>query len=290
MSTCDPIYKKINFLVQGKFEKLPDKYLQRYNEFKTDNYGTEIIDVGRTLLKYIIEVIKKDAKKGAEFINYLSTGYPGKPNTDFYFSIYECINLQRLYVESLKEFGFKNVRNQGLIINAYFRWYCSVYETYRKLLVFCLVCHKFSTDQTFNNIDYYLFNIGHPEKILKSETPSSKHKSILEYFEGNIRHSISHSNIMLLKGIKEPNLFSIVIRHSSDEKNSSFQEGFDTFEDFVKNVDKNISILYQSMRFFLTYSTGFIIEMYGEKYNDFLGGTINVDPVTQRMVNDGALF
>jgi len=286
----DQLYKKIKFLYQGKFENLPEPYLQQFKNFKNDNYGQEVINNGRIFLQFIIEIIRKNAKKGAEFISYLSLGYPNKKNTDLYFSILECINLQRLYINSMKNFGFKDLKIQALIINAYFRWYCSVYETYRKMLIYCIVCHKSSTNQEFKDIDYYLYNIGHPEKILRSETSIKKHELILKYFIGDVRHSISHSNIMLLKGEKESNLFSIVIRHSSDDNNSSYQLYFDSFEDFVKSVDKDISILYHSMRFFLAITTGYIIEIYGERYNEYLGGKIDISPITKRMMNDGALF
>lgn len=284
------LYKKIKFLYQGKFEQLPQPFLQDYHGYKNDNYGDEIIKVGKTLLQFVIEVIRKDAIKGAEYISYLSMGYPNKNNTDLYFSIQECINLQRLYLNSMSSFGLKDLKIQALVINAFFRWYCSVYETYRKVLVYCLACHKYTTNQEFQDIDKYLFDIGHPEKILMAETSPSKHEILLKYFKGEVRHSISHSNIMLLKGEKEPNLFSVVIRHSSDEKNDSHQLYYDTFVDFVKSVDKNISILFQSMRFFLAISNGFIISVYGEKYNEYLGKNTNISEITRRMIKDGALF
>ena len=286
----DQFYKKIKFLYQGKFENLPEPYLQQYKDFKNDTYGNEIISIGKNLLQFIIEIIKKDLTKGAEFISYLTSGYPDKEYTDLYYSINDCVNLQRLYIHSLKTLEFKDPRNQALIINTYFRWYCSVYETYRKMLVYCVVCHKFKTNQEFNDIDFYLFNIGHPEKILRSETSKDKHEQILKYFDGNVRHSISHSNIMLLKGISEPNLFSIVLRQSSDDKNSSNQLYFDSFVEFVKSVDKNISILYHSMRFFFAITSGFIVEKYGEKYNEYVGRDLTITPVTKRMMNDGPLF
>lgn len=286
----DQLYKKIKFLYQGKFDNLPEPYLKQYKEFRSDNYGQEIINVGRVFLQFLIEIIRKDAKKGAEFISYLSLGYPNKKNTDLYFSVHECINLQRLYYNSMKDYGFKDSKIQALIINAYFRWYCSVYETYKKLLVYSIVCHKYSTNQEFKDIDYYLYDIGNPEKVLRSETSSQKHELILKYFNGKVRHSISHSNIMLLKGEKEPNLFSVVLRPSSEDKSSSDQLSIDSFEEFVKGVDEEISILYHSMRFFLAIINGFIISIYGHRYNEYLGGKIDIPQVTLRMMKDGPLF
>lgn len=286
----DEIFNKIKIIDQGKFDLLPDPYLQGYKGYRNDNYGEEIINVGSTLLKFIIEVIKKDEKKGAEFISYLSLGYPNKENTDLYFAIQECVNLQRLYINSARDYGFKDLKIQALVINAYFRWYCSVYETYKKALVYCISCHKFCTNQEFKDIDNYLFNTGNPGKVLRSETSSKIHELILKYFNGEIRHSISHSNIMLLKGVKDPNLFSVAVRFSSDDKKNSEQLYFDTFLDFAKSVDKDISIMYQSLRFFLEISNGFIINCYGEKYNEYLGGEISVPPLTQRIMKDGPLF
>lgn len=285
----DQFFKKIKFLQQGKFENLPEPYLSQYKDVKSDNYGTEIINTGHTLLLFIMDVIRKDYKKGAEFISYLTLGYPEKDFTDLFYSIHDCVNLQRLYINSLKTLDFKILRDQALIINSYFRWYCSVYETYRKFLVYCVVCHKFKTNQEFNDLDYYLFNIGHPEKILRSETNKNRHELILKYFDGEVRHTISHSNIILLKGEKNPNLFSIVLRQSSDDKNSSTQILYDSFEEFVKSVDKKIMIQYQSMRFCFAIISGFLVNTYGEKYNEFIGD-ITIPPITKRIMKDGPMF
>jgi hypothetical protein len=277
-------------LQQGKFENLPEPFLSQYHDFKSDKYGSEIIKTGHALLLYPMDIIRKDFKKGAEFISYLTFGYPEKDYTDLYYSIHDCVNLQRLYKNSLETLDFKNPRDQALIINLYFRWYCSVYETYRKFLVYCVVCHKFNTNQEFNDLDYYLFNIGHPEKILRSETSANRHELILKYFDGEIRHTISHSNIVLLKGEKNPNLFSIVLRQSSDDKNSSNQVLFDSFEDFVKSVDKKIMMQYQSMRFCFVLISGFLTKQYGEKYSEFVGRDISIPAITKRIMNDGAMF
>ena len=156
--------------------------------------------------------------------------------------------------------------------------------------MYCLVCHKFKTNQEFNDLDYYLFNIGHPEKILRSETSKNRHEQILKYFDGEVRHTISHSNIVLLKGEKNPNLFSIVLRQSSDDKNSSSQVLFDSFEDFVKSVDKKIMMQYQSMRFCFALISGFLTREYGEEYSEFVGRDISIPPITKRIMNDGPMF
>ncbi len=285
----EQFFKKIKFLQQGKFEYLPEPFLSQYKDFISDNYGSEIIKTGHALLLFVMDVIRKDYKKGAEFISYLTLGYPRKDYTDLYYSIHDCVNLQRLYINSLKTLDFKNPRDQALIINSYFRWYCSVYETYRKFLVYCVVCHKFKTNQEFDDLDYYLFNIGHPEKILRSETTKTRHELILKYFDGEIRHTISHSNIILLKGEKNPNLFSIILRQSSDDKNSSNQILFESFEEFVKSTDKKIMLQYQSMRFCFVLITGFIVEIYGDKYNKFVGD-ITIPPITKRLMKDGPMF
>ena len=140
------------------------------------------------------------------------------------------------------------------------------------------------------DIDKYLFSIGHPEKILVPQTPKSKHELILKYFYGGIRHSISHSNIILLKGEKEPNIFSVVLRHSSDEKNSAYQEYFESFIDFVKKVEKNISILYNSMRFFGAMTTGYIQGLYEDLFSEYIESVVNIDHIKRRMMKDGPLF
>jgi len=52
----DQFYKKIKFLYQGKFENLPEPYLQQYKDFKNDTYGNEIISIGKNLLQFMSPV------------------------------------------------------------------------------------------------------------------------------------------------------------------------------------------------------------------------------------------
>ncbi len=115
--TNDIFFKKINFLHYGEFQFLPEPFFSQYKEFNSDNYGTEIISTGHALLLFILDVIRKDYKKGAEYISYLTLGYPDKEHTDIYYSIHDCVNLQRLYINSLKTLlcSSKNFLISGLV-------------------------------------------------------------------------------------------------------------------------------------------------------------------------------
>jgi len=282
--------EKLKCVRQGKYEELPKEYRDVYENIFSPNDKSEVLKIGTNLLIYLLDVIIKDPEIGAHLIGYLSVGYPNKKSTDLYFSIYDCVNLQRLYINSSREFGFKNFKTQGLIINAYFRWYCSAYETFRKLLIFCLYCNKIKTGQNFSNIDDYLFGVKNPAATLNAESPKNQIEPILKYYNGEIRHSISHSNICIIKGDKEPNLFSILLRETAPNKNETYERYFENIVDFAKSTQHDISVLYQSMRLFIGVANSYIINCYGDDYKNILGDSIQISPYHARMIKDGPLY
>ena len=60
------IIEKVKTLEKGEFDKIPEPFLSQYNNFLKDKYGKEVVAVGRNLLQYLFDVIKKDVKKGIE--------------------------------------------------------------------------------------------------------------------------------------------------------------------------------------------------------------------------------
>lgn len=286
----ESLTKKLRYVRRGEYEKLPVKYQEIYENIFSAEDKNEVLKVSTKLLIYLLDVVRKDPAMGAHLISYLSVGYPNKKSTDLYFSIYDCINLQRLYLNSSKDFGFDNLKTQGLIINAYFRWYCSAYETFRKLLIFCLYCNKIKTGQDFSNIDDYLFGVSNPASTLYAESPKNQIEPILKYYNGEIRHSISHSNICIIKGEKEPNLFSILLRETSSNKDEIIERYFENIVDFTKQTQQDINVMYQSMRLFVGIATSYVIHCYGDSYKEILGDSIYISPYHTRMIKDGALY
>jgi hypothetical protein len=280
---------KLKYVRQGKYEKLPQKFQEIYNLTLDKVNKREILEVATNLLIYLLDAIRKDPENGAKLLSYLSLGYPDKKSTDLYYSTYECVSLRRLYVNSSREFGYENPKTQSLILNAYFRWYCATYETYRKFLIYCLFCNKVKTGQVFANLDSFLYDTASPVKSLIAETPIKQHEAVLKYYNGEIRHSISHSNVCVIAGEPGSNLHSILVRMTSQEKNNIIEKYYANIVDFANQTERDTTIMYQSMRLFVGVATSYITHCYGDYYNEIVGD-FTINPYYKRMIQNGLLF
>ena len=270
--------KDINQLMTNNdFIELKSFLGSEYYEMITETQGREIIDTGKAMVFYLFDLLKKDISAGLKAFNVILSGYPNIKYSDIFTPYYDSLTTRRLWVKSSEKLDLKNHYNTSLIINTYFRWYSSTFELFRKMLIFDCFCLGQLTGRPIN-VKNYLFSINDPSKKLKAESPAERQK-LLNFYDSTIRHSIAHGNIVII-----PNKY-IVIRETNENKSKIIQIKYGSNPgDFIKDVSKNIEIMYSSIRFFFYITINYLFTKHIELFKLHIDQSILSDDVFISMI------
>jgi hypothetical protein len=279
---------EIKELKKGNYKNvLNGATLKTYNDFSKEANWKDVSSISHSLLLYLFDLFETDLKKGLTMIHYLLDGYPGHKYTSLFTCMYDVITTQRMSLNVETKIDFDTLNDeakdtlQSLIINAFFRWICVVFETYRKFLVFDLFCLKETLGKTWK-IDSFYYH-GSPCQMLKDHSPLQS-KPLIGAFNGITRHSISHGNIFIIQN--ESKVHNIVVQETNANKTAFIRKEYKNLVDLHENEVPTTYVLSESMRSFILVIFEHISFKYNKLIHKYLGEITYSDPVMLQMFNN----
>ena len=288
MSTETEFLFEINELKKGNYKNvLNGETLKSFEIFSKEANWKEVNSISHSMQLYLYDLFEIDIKKGLTMLHYLLGGFPGHKYTSLFTCMYDVITTQRmsLNVETKIDFDYLNDEAkdtlQSLIINAFFRWICVVFETYRKFLVFDLFCLKETLGKSWK-IENLFYN-GNPCQMLKDHSQIQS-KPLIDAYKGATRHSISHGNIFIIQN--ETKIHKIIVQETNDSKTAFIRKEYKNLLDLHKNEEPITYVLSEAMRLFILIIFEHISFKYNNLIHKYLGDITYTDPIMIQIFNN----